>query len=522
MIGAVREPPQDYTNDQPSKANTMKTKLYAIITGLLMAACITSFGQEIVNEFTLQKNGKLFWNNDLFENEDGTLMFRTLMCNANTQNDWQHLFLKVTPEGEVLDSLSIETMIEEGWSSLLRNPLASDSYIFTEGFIAFDIFNSLWTANFRMVFIDAELNISNDIIIPLVTSIQDDSHVWWEPWFIDPQNDFILALWTDDVQYMIRVGFDGTIKTIHETTELLPPNYEEMPLQPDADSTLLYSEMGFGVFSEAPLTYYILGGYYPMSAVLPICAYFFDANFTLIETRWYEQYDEGLAFDGGDAEHFLPFDENSYLITAQINGTSPHPSGIGVARFDMNHNPISVSPPFGTILCCPLQTEITNGNTIYQLYIKAQQRRLSLARLDGYLNVNWDISLPINHMFSCYRWTTSMTILSDGRIIIGGINSMYSASFVIIRDNYDGTPETTNTDCPFTLCPNPAKNNLTLRFDDDVEPENVELYDLAGRLVGTKPNGLESIDISAMPSGVYLLRITTKDGTRYHEKIVKE
>ena len=49
-----------------------------------------------------------------------------------------------------------------------------------------------------------------------------------------------------------------------------------------------------------------------------------------------------------------------------------------------------------------------------------------------------------------------------------------------------------------------------------------ELFDLAGRLVGTKPNGLESIDMSAMPSGVYMLRVTMKDGTSYREKILKE
>lgn len=498
----------------------MKTKFYILIAGLLMAACLTSNGQDIVNEFTLQKNGKLFWNNDLFENEDGTLMFRTLMCSANTHDDWQHLFLKITPEGEVLDSLIIDGVDE--WSCLLRNPMAKDSYILTQDLLTFDNINNLWTTNFRMVFIDAELNINDDITIPLVTTIHDESRIWWEPWFIDPQNDFILALWTDNVQYMIRVGFDGTIKTIHETTELLAPNYEEMPLQPDADSTLLYSEMGFGVFSESPLTYYMLGGYYPMSAVFPICAYFFDADFNLIETRWYEQYDEGLAYDGGDAEHILPFDENSYLIATQIKGTAPHPSGIGIARFDMNHNPISVSPPFGTTFCCPLQTEITNDNTIYQLYIKAQQRRLSLARLDGYLNVNWDISLPITHILSCYRWTTNMTMLSDGRIVIGGINSMYSASFVIIRDNYEGTPETTSNEHPFTLYPNPVKNQLSLRFDDGVEPESVELYDLTGRWVSTKRNGLKNIDLNAISSGVYMLRITTTDGKTYRERVIKE
>ena len=101
-------------------------------------------------------------------------------------------------------------------------------------------------------------------------------------------------------------------------------------------------------------------------------------------------------------------------------------------------------------------------------------------------------------------------------------NSSDRLHLYIIRDDYDNTQEMTDIERPFALYPNPVKDQLSLRFDDGVEPESVELYDLAGRLVGTKPNGLECIDMSTMSSGVYLLRITTKDGTRYHEKVLKE
>ena len=66
------------------------------------------------------------------------------------------------------------------------------------------------------------------------------------------------------------------------------------------------------------------------------------------------------------------------------------------------------------------------------------------------------------------------------------------------------------------------KEQLTLRFDDGVEPESVELYNLAGCLVATRRNNIQSIDMSTMSSGVYTLRVTMKDGTHYHEKIVKE
>ena len=109
----------------------------------------------------------------------------------------------------------------------------------------------------------------------------------------------------------MRIGLDGTIKTTHETTELYAPNYDALPPQPNGDTTLLYSELGFGVFNEPSLTYYKLGGYYPSSGPYPIIGYFFDTDFNLIDTRLFNQYDEGIAFDGGNSEHIFPIDENS-------------------------------------------------------------------------------------------------------------------------------------------------------------------------------------------------------------------
>ena len=72
-----------------------------------------------------------------------------------------------------------------------------------------------------------------------------------------------------------------------------------------------------------------------------------------------------------------------------------------------------------------------------------------------------------------------------------------------------------------SVYPNPVKDQLSLSFTNDIEPESVELYDLAGRLVSTKHNSMESIDMSTMPAGVFMLRVTMKDGTSHHEKILK-
>ena len=498
----------------------MKTKLYTIITGLLMAACITSYGQEIVNEFTILKTNKDFWECDLFENKDGTLLFKTLMYTPNMY-DYEYLLYKITPEGEVVDSLIFDGSGD--YSKLLRNPLDPNAYILADDIRYYNDVDSTISAVFRMFFIDESLNLNDEIIVPIYQfPIGYYEYYPWDLWFIDTQNDFIISFWTDNIFHMMRIGLDGTIKASTETDALYEPNYS----QPMGDTTLHYSEMGFGIFSESPLTYYKLGGFSPTSGPWPIYGYFFDADLNLIDTRLYDQFNDNIAFDGGNNEHIVPLEGGAYLTATQIKRLSPALGGVGLAKFDKDHNPICISTHFGTNHCYPHQTVIANSNTIYQLYNIGggySTFKWALARLDGDLNLDWDITLPENQIYAFLG--TSMIILDNGDIAASSIcrkNMRYGATIIILHDDYDNTPETTNTDCPFSLYPNPVKDRLTLRFDDGIEPESVELYDLAGRLVGTKPNGLESIDMGAMPSGVYMLRVTTKDGTSYHEKILKE
>jgi hypothetical protein len=50
----------------------------------------------------------------------------------------------------------------------------------------------------------------------------------------------------------------------------------------------------------------------------------------------------------------------------------------------------------------------------------------------------------------------------------------------------------------------------------------VELYDLQGRLVRTQRSGLERIDMSRLPAGTYMMRVTMEDGNSYSDKVVKE
>ena len=70
--------------------------------------------------------------------------------------------------------------------------------------------------------------------------------------------------------------------------------------------------------------------------------------------------------------------------------------------------------------------------------------------------------------------------------------------------------------------PNPAHDQLHLQYSPDVQPKQVELYDLQGRLVRSQSQGLESVDMQGLASGQYLMKVTLEDGKSFTDKVVKE
>ena len=70
-------------------------------------------------------------------------------------------------------------------------------------------------------------------------------------------------------------------------------------------------------------------------------------------------------------------------------------AGPALIKFDMDLNPICISPEFGN-LGYPFDTKITNDNSIFQLYVNFGNTSwpMSLACLDSELHLNWNIVLP--------------------------------------------------------------------------------------------------------------------------------
>ena len=74
----------------------------------------------------------------------------------------------------------------------------------------------------------------------------------------------------------------------------------------------------------------------------------------------------------------------------------------------------------------------------------------------------------------------------------------------------------------FSVYPIPVKGQLRIQFAPNVQPKQIDLYDLQGRSAHAQSGSFENIDLSRLPAGVYTLRVTMEDGSVYSDKVVKE
>ena len=76
----------------------------------------------------------------------------------------------------------------------------------------------------------------------------------------------------------------------------------------------------------------------------------------------------------------------------------------------------------------------------------------------------------------------------------------------------------------FSVFPNPATNLVSISSTSNFSINNVEMFDINGRIIKSIPlDNLSNVDItiSDLSSGVYMMRITTDQGTAT-KKIVKQ
>ncbi|ASK29486.1 hypothetical protein CEY12_04925 [Chryseobacterium sp. T16E-39] len=72
--------------------------------------------------------------------------------------------------------------------------------------------------------------------------------------------------------------------------------------------------------------------------------------------------------------------------------------------------------------------------------------------------------------------------------------------------------------------PNPVHDILKFKFGSSLKSENIDIYDMTGRVVTSVANSknVNEVNVSSYPKGTYILKVKASDGKVYIQKIIKE
>ena len=102
---------------------------------------------------------------------------------------------------------------------------------------------------------------------------------------------------------------------------------------------------------------------------------------------------------------------------------------------------------------------------------------------------------------------------------LGGHHEIFALK--LLPDGTVGTGEITVTDEIF-FYPNPARDVLYLHYPQEMQPTQLALYDLQGRLVHSQTTGFESLSMAGLAAGQYVLKVALENGKTYTDKVIKE
>ena len=150
-------------------------------------------------------------------------------------------------------------------------------------------------------------------------------------------------------------------------------------------------------------------------------------------------------------------------------------------------------------------------------------KRIMVTKTDADLNVTWT-----RYFFEGQYYPTGVKAAEDGGCWVYGFlraNGDVERTAFVFRLNAEGMLGMSESGIeirPYCFYPNPVQAQLQMQFSPDVLPNQVELYDLQGRLMRTQRSHFGSIDMSQLPAGTYTMRVTLEDGTVFSDKVVKE
>ena len=383
---------------------------------------------------------------------------------------------------------------------------------------------------------DLHTNPEEDIITLLCEGHVDDGFYG----MVDCNGDLIITYYKENGSlfdiHMARFGSDGTLKhqaLVHESNV-----HGVSKLQLLKESPLKYYQSGMvDTYSQGyhNLAVYVIDSLFNKSPIIIS---------SLLSEEAIDPYNsvyEHLHIDG--FTKVIPVGEDNIMVATKYEkDTTSHPMtteyGVVVAKYD-----IRTMQPKGYIVFndypgyyheanC-LGINMMKDGAVYFLYkeVGYPTESVVIVKMDTNLNVEWKRICKtdkINIGIFSYSFLYKDEMGEDKGIAWIGTgrntntNNSGWALFLLNHDGTEGINESGIEVRPYAYYPNPARDQLHMEFSPDVQPAQVELYDLQGRLVRTQSKAFESIDMSQLPAGTYTMRVIMENGMAYSDKVVKE
>ena len=439
---------------------------------------------------------------DILEMSDGNLAVKEAVFDEEN-NDIGYNIYKITPLGELLDSLFIEEHHINPLAPMLRDPYNTNSNIVTTFYSdgnGHKFYKALYFTN--------NLDVTDEI----VAQLPDDCPLPYV-FLIDNNNDIICIASTGNNNYqLLRIGLDGSVKQVSEIM--------------DINSGMHYSEHPLFIFNTEPLQY----GFVTCnnSIVIEI----FDENFNQLSKTIIKKID-GATLD------FLNYnvtgiEGGGFIITARGFISGRHP--IMTIKFDKDLNVVAINNAFEYTTGYP-RASLVNKNLVLtdnSVFVEWQlteqegnekKTTLMLTCLDDNLNLRWErptLEVSKSGFFGCY----GMRALDNGGVALSGWfavdNSAYYSTkdiYAIVFDNYLSTPENleTKSACVF---PNPSHGIINIKAENIV---HISVYNILGNKLfesAATGNSFE-YDFSTLDAGIYFIKVKTT-GKEFVERVVKK
>jgi hypothetical protein len=475
-----------------------------------------------------------FWPSQIMQQDDGDLLFGVSYSLFDYQTESSkgagNGYYKVSRHGAMmLDSLFVEE--EYPYEPLItRHPQTGEN---VRVGVLYDSINGESLLQILPFNDDLVFDYPNEIRTHL-----SDSMAYGVFTLVNPLGDIVILYQnkhaSDNPEFFnfdyhfARFGFDGTLK------------YENV-IPRERIHLLILNEMG--VFNDSPLEYYLFG--YTLvdtsdgGNTACMVSYIINSKFQVTDSiAVFRELGNSYRYSFGWCESIVPQGDEFLFSSRYRRGPflDETEDGVCVTRYDrqtleirnqvfFESNPMVIVPHIA-LGACPIGLAEASDGACYFAYhtqnpYDTNLGQIAVVKLDAGFNIQWQRFCLEPEGYP--KLGQCIETLDDGGVaIFGGYLDRPETFFLIFSDDGVGVHEAESVVRPYMYYPNPVQDQLHMYYSPDVQPRQVELYDLQGRLVRVQNAGFESVDMGCLPTGTYMMRVTLEDGKVNADKVVKE